>query len=113
MKFEQTDLFNGRGRVEIDDLLGGQHLPPFREVLFCRLDPGAWVGAHRQEHYPELLLVASGRGRALVQGQSQELEVGSLVLLPLGHSLELHNIDEHNCLTYFIVKAQESSVPLR
>ena len=105
MKFEQHNLFNGQGRVQIEDLLRARQLGPFREVLYCHLDPGAWVGAHRQEHFAEILLVAEGRGRALVQGQEQVLQAGSLVLLPLGHSLELHNTDAREPLSYFIIKA--------
>ncbi|MBS2035775.1 cupin domain-containing protein [bacterium] len=106
MKFEQFDLFHGCGRVEIEDLLRPRELTPFAEVLRCRLDPGAWVGAHRQEHHSEILLVAEGSGRAVVQGQPQALEAGSLVLLPLGQSLEIYNTDPEKCLTYFIVKGK-------
>jgi mannose-6-phosphate isomerase-like protein (cupin superfamily) len=105
MMFEQRDLFNGQGRVQIEDLLRARPIGPFREVLYCRLDPGAWVGPHRQEHFAEIVLVAEGRGRAVVQGQEQALQAGSLVLLPLGHSLELHNLDRQQSLSYFIIKA--------
>lgn len=104
MKFEQRDLFGGQGLVEIEDLFQQQPLAPFREALFCRLEPGGRVGAHRQEHYSEILLVASGHGEALVQGHSQAVGPGSLVALPLGHSLELHN-GGSDWLSYFIVKA--------
>lgn len=105
MRFEQTDLFGGQGRVQIDDLLQQQSLPPFREVLQCQLEPGGKVGAHRQEHFAEILLVADGQGQALVGGQPQMLGPGSLVLLPLGQSLELHNTHPQSWLCYFLVKA--------
>lgn len=104
MKFEQRDLFGGQGLVEIEDLFQQQPLAPFREALYCRLEAGGKVGAHRQEHYAEILLVASGRGVALVQGQLQAVGAGSLVPLPLGHSLELHN-QGPEWLSYFIIKA--------
>lgn len=104
MRFEQRDLFGGQGLVEIEDLFQQQPLAPFREALFCRLEPGGSVGAHRQEQYAEILLVAAGQGVALVQAQSQALGPGSLVRLPLGHSLELHNTGPE-WLSYFIVKA--------
>ncbi len=104
MKFEQRDLFGGQGLVEIEDLFQQQPLPPFREALFCRLEAGGKVGAHRQEHYAEILLVAAGQGVAVVQGQSQPVQDGSLVQLPLGHSLELHNHGPE-WLSYFIIKA--------
>ena len=105
MRFEQADLFGGQGRVHIDDLMQQQTLPPFREVLQCQLEPGGRVGAHCQEHFAEILLVAEGQGRAVVQGRSQQLGPGSLVLLPLGHSLELHNTNAEIWLCYFIIKA--------
>ncbi|MBX3168064.1 MAG: cupin domain-containing protein [Candidatus Eremiobacteraeota bacterium] len=104
MKFKQSDLFGGQGLVEIEDLFQQQPLAPFREALFCRLEPGGRVGAHRQEHYAELVLIASGQGTALVQGEQRALMPGSLIRLPLGHSLELHN-DGSEWLSYFIIKA--------
>jgi mannose-6-phosphate isomerase-like protein (cupin superfamily) len=104
VKFEQRDLFGGQGLVEIHDLFAQDPLQPFQEALYCRLEPGAAVGAHRQEHYAELLLVATGQGVAWVQGQPQPLQPGSLVRLPLGHSLELRN-EGPDWLTYFILKA--------
>ena len=105
MRFEQADLFGGHGRVQIDDLLQQKSLPPFREVLQCQLEPGGTVGAHRQEHFSEILLVAEGQGQAVVGGQPQVLGPGSLVLLPLGQILELRNTHAQNWLCYFIVKA--------
>ena len=104
MKFEQRNLFGGEGLVEIEDLFQQRPLAPFREALFCRLEPDGRVGAHRQEHYAEILLIAAGRGVALVQGKPHPLSPGTLVPLPLGHSLELHNGAEER-LSYFIVKA--------
>lgn len=102
--FRQLDLFGGKGEVLVWDLLRDAPAPPFREVLACELAIGASVGAHRQEHYPELVIVNAGSGQATVDGVVCPLSPGSVVYLPLGSVLEL-KCHGPQPLRYLIVKA--------
>jgi quercetin dioxygenase-like cupin family protein len=102
----RADLFGGSGTVDIYDLLEGRGMPPFAAVLSCELAPSGTVGAHRQEHCPELVIVLEGEGEATVNGRPQPLSPGSVVRLPLGSVLTLANHRDDAPLCYLIVKAR-------
>lgn len=104
--FVQEGLFGGVGQVLVWDLMRGAALPPFSEVLACQLAPGGRVGCHRQEHASEIVIVTAGQGLARVNQVEQAIQAGSLVLLPLGASLELENTSLSQWLDYVIVKGQ-------
>jgi quercetin dioxygenase-like cupin family protein len=100
-------LFGGEGAVLVWDLLGARAAPPFSAVLYCELEPGGRVGAHRQEHFPEIVVGISGQGEALVDGAHHPLRAGDVVHLPLGATLAIHNGASEEPLCYLIVKARE------
>jgi quercetin dioxygenase-like cupin family protein len=98
-------LFGGEGEVLVWDLMGGADLPPFTAVLACELAPGGRVGTHRQEQYPEIVVVTEGHGQAELDGATVPIAVGSLIALPLGSTLALANGSAEEPLRYLIVKA--------
>lgn len=98
-------LFGGTGEVLVWDLLGSANLPPFTAVLACELAPGGHVGAHRQEHYPEIVVVTEGQGTAELDGSACPIAAGTLLTLPLGSVLSLRNGSAEIPLRYLIVKA--------
>ncbi len=98
-------LFGGRGEVLVWDLLGAASLPPFTAVLACELAPGGRVGVHRQEQFPEIVVVTDGEGTAELDGAPSAIGVGSLIALPLGSTLALTNGSNDHPLRYLIVKA--------
>lgn len=99
-------LFGGTGEVLVWDLMGGAILPPFTAVLACELAPGGQVGTHRQEQYPEIVVVTEGEGTAQLDGAACPIAVGSLLVLPLGSTLSLANGSSEQPLRYLIVKAE-------
>jgi len=101
----REDLFGGTGEVLVWDLLGRADFPPFTAVLACELAPGGRVGAHRQEHYPEIVIVTEGEGTAELDGAPCPIGVGSMLALPLGSTLALTNGSGEQPLRYLIVKA--------
>lgn len=103
--FLQSDLFGGKGEVQIHDLLSGAATPPFSAVLWCALEGGGSVGAHRQQHDPEILIGLGGRGQAFVDDVPHALNEGDLVYLPLGSLLRLENHTDAP-LQYLIIKAK-------
>lgn len=98
-------LFGGTGEVLVWDLLGRAGIPPFTAVLACELAPGGRVGTHRQEQYPEIVIVTEGAGTAELDGVACPIGVGSLLALPLGSTLSLTNGSSEQPLRYLIVKA--------
>jgi quercetin dioxygenase-like cupin family protein len=102
----RADLFGGSGSVRVWNLLARTTPPaPFTVVLACELDPGGRVGAHRQEHEPELVIGLAGRGRATVDGEPFPLEPHAVVALPLGAVLSIENLSLDEPLSYLILKA--------
>jgi quercetin dioxygenase-like cupin family protein len=99
----RSELFGGRGAVRVWDL--GARTPPFTAVLFCELDPGGRVGAHRQEHDPEIVVVVAGEAVIYVDGQAHACVPGTAVPLPLGAVLEIDNASTERPVRYLIVKA--------
>ena len=103
--FLQADLFGGKGEVQIHDLLSGAAILPFTAVLWCALEAGGSVGAHRQQDHPEIVIGVGGAGRAFVDGVPHPLGEGDLVFLPLGSLLRLENPGDAP-LRYLIIKAK-------
>ena len=106
----RENLFGGEGAVRIWNCLTSHPTEPFKAALWCQLDPGGFVGRHRQTEYPEVVLCVGGIGRAVVGGQAHSLVRGNMVYLPLGATLSLHNESDEVALEYVIIKAEGAQV---
>jgi quercetin dioxygenase-like cupin family protein len=104
----RKDLFGGNGAVQIWNCLSSNSTNPFKAALWCALEPGGFVGRHRQVEFPEVVLCVGGTGRAMVDDNPQPLEKGVLVYLPLGSTLSIHNESDKLSLEYVIIKVQSS-----
>ena len=100
----RSDLFGGQGSVQLWSLIHPERAEPFKAVLWCELEPGGSVGAHRQEHYPELILCLSGEGSARIGPRWFSFLPGVCLHLPLGEILALRAGDAAP-LVYIIIKA--------
>jgi quercetin dioxygenase-like cupin family protein len=100
----RTGLFGGEGTVRVWDL--GARTPPFTAVLYCELEGGARVGAHRQQGDDEIVIVVGGEGVLYVEGRPHACAAGSAVPLPDGATLEIDNASAAEPLRYLIVKAR-------
>ena len=105
MKFQQKDLFGGKGVVDIHSLLKG-NAAPFSAALHCELEAGGFVGKHRQQRDPELVIGISGEGIVMVNGVESVLGEQSAVYVPFGAVLSIRNLSEIDSLQYLIIKAQ-------
>ena len=104
--FSRRALFGGEGEVKIWNLLPAPaQCEPFRAALWCELEPGGSVGAHRQEHFPELIICVAGEGVIQVGARATHFRPGSAVYLPLGSVLQLRNQSDQRPLSYWIIKA--------
>ena len=104
-KSVQRDLFGGRGKVTVEVVLEAQP-PAFECALRCALAPGGIVGTHVQEECDEVVVVLSGMGRAVVDGERVALKAGAVVPLALGQTLALENRSKTQALRYLIIKAR-------
>jgi quercetin dioxygenase-like cupin family protein len=101
----RRELFGGSGSVRVWALLDAPRAP-FTAMLACELEPNASVGAHVQEHYPELLIAVAGVGSARVDGELRRFCAGDVVELSRGQILAIFNGSSEEPLRYLIVKAQ-------
>lgn len=79
---------------------------PFTAVLACELEPGASVGPHVQEHYPEIVIALSGSGSVRVNDVAAPFDAGQVVELAHGSTLSISNGSQTEPLRYLIIKAQ-------
>ena len=103
----RSNLFGGTGAVQIWNCLPSASCHPFTAALWCELEPGGHVGRHRQTTYPEVILCVGGTGRAIISDQTHPMVRGTLVHLPLGANLSLHNDSAETPLEYVIIKAAQ------
>jgi quercetin dioxygenase-like cupin family protein len=102
----RSNLFGGQGDVHVWDLAPGRDIEPFTAVLHCELEPGSSVGAHRQEHYSEIVVGVEGTGEARVGEHTHSLGAHDVVHLPRGETLALRNLSADEPLRYLIIKAR-------
>lgn len=103
-----TDLFGGRGRVQVW-VLDTKPVFPFQVALGCELDPDGIVGSHVQEAgLSELIVFVSGHGLVRVGGHERGVGPGEVVSLPEGSTLFIRNTDPAVPLRYLIFKASAS-----
>ena len=100
----RKDLFGGTGTVHVWEL--GARTPPFTAVLWCELEPGGRVGAHRQDTDDEVVIVVGGEAVVYVDRRAHGCAAGSAVALPLGSILEIDNASAVEPVRYLIVKAR-------
>lgn len=100
-------LFGGLGIVRVWALVAAPALP-FTAVLACELEPGAHVGTHLQQQFPELIIAISGYGSVSVAGVTSVFAEGAVVELARGQTLSISNESAQHPLRYLIVKAQGS-----
>ena len=106
--FERKDLFGGSGRVRIWNLISNQQNQiPFTASLWCSLEGHGFVGPHKQQECPEIIICLSGNGTVKVQQISHDFQVGVQVYLPLGSVLSIKNTSGEE-LEYLIIKAEIS-----
>ncbi len=101
----RSNLFGGSGDVSVSSLLDADRAP-FAAVLWCELAPGASVGRHVQQEFPEIVIGLDGDGTATVDSAPYSLGQGDVVHLPLGSVLSIENRSGERSLTYLIVKAR-------
>lgn len=101
----RIELFGGRGTVRVWPLVATPK-SPFAAVLACELEPGASVGVHVQQQFPELVIAVSGHGSVSVDGAACAFVAGGVVELGLGQTLSICNGSHDEPLRYLIIKAR-------
>jgi quercetin dioxygenase-like cupin family protein len=95
----------GPGHIFLKALAAPAQLSlPWQTITFVRIPPGAnGIGAHRQAA-EEILLVLSGQGNLLTNGEASRVEAGMLIGAPVGtvHALTNHSLCDD--LTLLVVE---------
>ncbi len=71
-------------------------------ILFGRLEPGCTIGYHTHDTSSEIILIRSGTGKVLMDGEYEAVKAGDVHYCPQGHSHSLIN-DSGDSLTFFAV----------
>lgn len=79
---------------------------PLGKVLLGRLEPGASIGLHSHDTSSEVILILSGKGKALYNGSMETLEVGDCHYCPRGQSHSLINQGEEELVFFAVVPEQ-------
>lgn len=72
------------------------------KIMRGHLEPGASIGYHKHEQNSEIILLLSGRGSVVYDGQKEELLPGMVHYCPMGHSHSLQNLSDEP-LEFFAV----------
>ena len=75
-------------------------------IMYWKLIAGASIGLHQHETGSEILYVLHGNGKAIFDGQTEELKEGMCHYCPKGHTHSIMN-DGKEDLIFFTVVAQQ------
>ena len=67
---------------------------PYAQVVLMCLQPGEDIGEEVHDDTDQLFLVVKGEGEAVLDGNTQPLEKGALLLVPAGTRHNLRNTGE-------------------
>lgn len=97
----------------IDGFNGGKGLFGLKAIeakgvkfLTGRLEPGASVGMHKHETDSEEVLVLSGGGKAICDGETEILRVGSCHFCPKGSYHTIINDGKEDLIFFAVVPKQ-------
>ncbi len=92
------------------DGVGNTYLRMFEDslgkVLLGRLEPGASIGLHSHDTSSEVILILSGKGKALCNGSMETLDAGDCHYCPKGQSHSLMNQSEEELVFFAVVPEQ-------
>lgn len=105
--------FNSIPETIIQNFKGGEKSAAVRmfaddynRILKARLVPGASIGLHTHDSSSEIMLITSGKGTVLFDGEHIPVKEGDVHYCPKGHSHSLIN-DSTSDLTFFAVVPQQ------
>ena len=77
------------------------------KILRGKLVPGASIGLHRHEPSSEIIFILSGKGKAICDGEEEQLFAGDCHYCPKGSQHSLQNCGEEDLLFYAVVPKHE------
>ena len=73
------------------------------KIMQGKLVPGASIGLHRHEGNSEIIFITKGQGKALYNGEYEEVTAGSVHYCPIGQEHSLINDSEADLEFYAVV----------
>ncbi len=79
------------------------HTDENNRILKGRLPVGATVGLHTHEDSSEIIFILSGKGKAILDGETEALAAGDCHYCPRGHAHSLINEGDEDLIFYAVV----------
>ena len=102
--------FGGLTEKRIEEFNGGINLKSIDKndvkFLSARLEPGSSVGMHKHLDTCEIIIILSGKAKAICDGETEMLVAGSCHFCPRGSSHTLMNIGEDDLVFVAAVPRQ-------
>lgn len=76
------------------------------KILKGRLAPDCSIGLHCHETSSEVIFILSGKGKAILNGEEEQLSEGSCHYCPKGQSHSLINCGSEDLIFYAVVPQQ-------
>lgn len=105
--------FGGLTEKRIEEFNGGKGAINLKSIekndvkfLSARLEPGSSVGMHKHLDTCEIIIILSGKAKAICDGETEMLVAGSCHFCPRGSSHTLMNIGEDDLVFVAAVPRQ-------
>ncbi len=105
--------FSGLTEKKIPEFNGGKGAILLKTIekndvkfLSARLEPGSSVGMHKHMDTCEIILILSGKGKAICDGETEMLGEGSCHFCPRGSSHTLMNVGDSDLVFVAAVPRQ-------
>ena len=105
--------FGGLTEKRIEEFNGGKGAINLKSIdknddkfLSARLEPGSSVGMHKHTDTSEIIIILSGKAKAICDGETEMLVAGSCHFCPRGSSHTLMNIGEDDLVFVAAVPRQ-------
>ncbi|SCK01062.1 Uncharacterized conserved protein%2C contains double-stranded beta-helix domain [uncultured Eubacterium sp.] len=79
---------------------------PACKIMRGKLEPGASIGLHTHDTSSEIIYILEGRGKALFDGNYEEVEAGLCHYCPKGYEHSLINDSDRDLIFFAVVPEQ-------
>lgn len=103
-KIEEVAIKNFRGGEQ--DTLARMFVDERNKIMYGKLEPGSSIGLHTHDTSSEIIYILQGTGKALCDGEYEEVKQGLCHYCAKGHAHSLIN-DSTDDLIFFAVVPEQ------
>ncbi len=105
--------FNNIEQTVLKEFYGGEkelkanmYNDGLNKIMYSSLAPGASIGLHTHDAGSEIIYFLEGSGKAIFDGEYEEVKAGACHYCPKGHSHSLINDGESDLVFFAVVPVQ-------